>query len=217
MTDYLASLIDPDFDIRARDKREIPSVGRLARAVGLGADYSMVPDHVLENARQRGKRVHDGIVRAVAGEYDPDVELLVGEDERVVEMVVQATERLQAEFELHSSEVVVHAPVGGVELCGVVDWIATHSGKPTIIDVKTSAKLDAGYVGFQTAAYALILRDRLIHLHGEEPRWPDRWVLWAPYRGRIRLRPLVDDEDYDDVLAALRIYQRKVRYGEIGL
>lgn len=121
-----------------------PRVTRVIQAVGLAADFAMVPAATLEQARVRGDAVHAAGEALAYGYFD---EAEVPEPARPY---VAALRRFLAEsrFEPIAAEVTVAHPTW--EYIGHPDLIGWLNGHRTLVDLKTGASDGADV---QVAAY----------------------------------------------------------------
>ena len=141
-----------------------------------------IPAKVLKSAAERGTTIHKDINLWYAGGFNPDTE----EGQKAIELIARRGHKAIASEYLVSD---------GKNYASAIDMILSDSdGGITLIDFKTSAKLDVEYVRWQLSIYAYFLRcqgsllpdDKVkiaaIHLPKEgEARWVDLELIAAEH------------------------------------
>lgn len=158
-------------------------------------DYSMIPPHKLEIARQKGVAVHKM------------VELYCKDDlneETLPEWMLPVLEQwkkfaTESGFEMVASEQRVYCRKHGY--AGTFDLFGTMRGKPALIDIKRSF-LAGGVIGLQLAAY--------LKAHTDQPA--DRYALKLNENGPYRLEPYTDQKDFSEFMACLAFYRVKEKH-----
>lgn len=132
-----------------------PRVSEILKAVGLGPDFSMVPDDVLAIASARGRAVHEAIELEVYGPGSAVVEL-------EYQPYLDAYRRFVKDsgFEAKMAEIEIVNDVWGYR--GHPDSIGFLGAHRVLIDWKSGM---ATRVGYQLAAY----KHGFEHQHPSEP------------------------------------------------
>lgn len=123
----------------------VPSVSDLLKFV-FPNKYSNIPTHILNAKAEFGSHVHEAIEKYHQCE---DVELTPME-EIVFEQYLELVE--QFEIEPIEQEKLVHFED---RYCGTLDMIANISGIRSLVDIKTTAKLDKESLAYQLGFYRL--------------------------------------------------------------
>jgi hypothetical protein len=137
----------------------LPRVSHVLDAVGLGPDFSGVPEAVLEAARIRGSAVHAGIEAIVYNFLDesalsPDVLTRLEAYRRFVK---------EAGYETLHTEITVTHPAW--RYCGHPDTIGWLLKRRVILDWKNTESVQLAPASWQLAAYKLAWD----HEHPAEP------------------------------------------------
>lgn len=125
------------------NNREIPSVTTIMQFI-TDCKYGTIPESVLENAREKGKKVHFAIEV-----YNKTNYLGLDEENRgYVEAYIKWLKDFKIDKAKLQSEVKTYN--NALNYAGTVDLIYD---KQTVIDIKTTAELDIKNVAVQTTAY----------------------------------------------------------------
>lgn len=178
------------------DGLKIPSVTQIISSVGM-ANYSAIPNSVLENAAKRGSGVHRALeLLAISPWYVPP-DWVAG--------YVSAWNNFKMVFNvrvLETERLVFHK---NYMYCGRPDRICTVAGEKYIVDIKTTAKPMPSH-DIQTAAYALA--------HKAETRQKlKRASVYLHDNGKFEFKEYKEEGQESVFLAALQIYNWKVRNG----
>lgn len=125
----------------------LPSVTEVIRFGGEGTDYSSVPSHILERAREIGKKAHK------------TVELYHEQDDHLFTNDSSVNAYLDGYQEFIDTGVYEHLMSEQKMYCschgfaGTVDKVGWVNGALSVIDIKTTNKLNLEHVELQTAAY----------------------------------------------------------------
>jgi hypothetical protein len=182
----------------------VPSVTQILRCAGMSADYTNVPEHVLEHKRVIGSYLHKAAHYAAAGDLDLDS---LHEQVRPYFMGYQAF-LADSGFEITNTERRVVGCWNGFWWAGTLDIEGEWQGEPWILDLKTTAQLYPAHE-IQTAGYDLCL---------PKPMRPP----FAYKRGTLHLKPdgtyarpkaHTNPRDRDDFLLALQLWWAKKARG----
>lgn len=180
----------------------IPSVTQILELAGIGPDLNSIPAVILENKRQIGEFVHE------ACEY-----VDMGSDEQLgwnlADGYVSAYRLFKAEIGFDVTEAELQVYSKRLRYAGTIDRIGTMKDKEILLDIKTTAILDMGYIGPQTAAYEEAYRE----MTGKKKSLP-RYGLQLKPDGTYKLVQCKDKEDFQAFLAALNIYRWRERHGK---
>ena len=121
----------------------VPSVSDLIKFI-FPNKYSSIPPHILKAKAEFGTHVHDAIEKY---EKCEDVELTLEEEICFSEYLA-----LKEQFDIDpiEQETLVHFED---RYCGRLDMIANVSGVRSLIDIKTTAKLDKESLSWQLSFY----------------------------------------------------------------
>lgn len=171
-----------------------PSVTQIIRdASDEESAYDSIPDHILKRAAEVGNKVHDAVEK-----YHAEGSALLTDDDRANSYLQGYSQFLMSDmFEWRSSEHRMfcdcHRYAGTVDLVGLVN------AKPSILDVKTTSKLDEDYVGLQTVGYKHLWNAN------REFQVTDRWAVWLK-QGDYELVHLDDPLDWPTFEQAVEGY-----------
>lgn len=133
------------------EREKWPRVTEVIDLLGLGPDFSKIPERRLEEARQRGNEVHEGMEALIYSFYEPGSLPLFAEYEKSGRAFLT-----EWKFEIVAGELEVRHDkffyVGHLDAAGLV----TPPGESTmraIIDWKTPKSLNETTVGLQLTAY----------------------------------------------------------------
>lgn len=191
-------------------------VANVTRILASESPYGSLDPAMLEIARQKGKHVHKMIELDVAGTLDEGTL----PDWMIPALVEWRRFRADTHFEVMFSEKKLFHPVfryaGTLDLFGHL-YPGTHVATPALIDLKRSFL--AGHVtGLQTVAYldALAYDADFEQLSPAEQKRistkTQRFAMRLREDGRYKLERFADPKDRTDFLAALALYNRRVRY-----
>ncbi len=175
--------------------RKVPSVTEVIRAVLAPSEYANVPAHVLQHAADRGTAVERMIELDLRDELD--------EGSLAPEIVPywEAWHQFPMRQAWRESECQFQGSVVNTDRGYAGTYDLFIPAERTLIDIKATAMLPHT-VGAQTAAYAdAIAIDEPIR----------RYCLHVKPDG-CRLHPLTDKSDSADFLAALRVYNWRLRH-----
>lgn len=182
------------------------SVSGLLKKYGLTIDYSKVPAHHLELARQRGKAYAEGRRLIVQGqELDPSTV-----DPRI-EGYITAFQTFwqECDVKLIETEIPRVSPLGFGFTADIFCWV---NGVRSVIDDKATFKVPKS-VGPQTAGYKIGRNS----LYAFEPII-DRYALHVRKDGTYRFKQLEDPDDeaafMDCLNADIKLEKWRKKYGE---
>lgn len=113
-----------------------PSVSQLV-AFYLKEDFSMIPQHILENASRFGTEVHDDIEKHLKGEFVNN------------EIVFAWTRDIGERIKYISSEQIISTD----DYVGRYDLIAYVDGQEALVDIKTNSKYPKEHLEVQLGLY----------------------------------------------------------------
>lgn len=161
--------------------------------------YAGIPEEILRPARERGTAVH------LACQYDDEGEL----DESFLEsplgpyVLAWRDFKVQTSFKPFLIEQQVYSQ--RYQYAGTLDRTGSMQGEEVLMDIKTGSALKAT-TRLQTAAYAEALRtDR------RKQSLP-RWGVELHKNGSWRLEEFNDPDDLPTFLAALRLFNWRLKY-----
>lgn len=184
------------------DGLSIPSVTQIIQLAGIGTDYSNIPPVILEQKRALGVAVHEICEYVDMGAEPP---YYPG-----VEGYVEAYCKFRREKEFIPLEAELQLYHKTLKYAGTIDRIGQIKGITAVIDLKTTASIEIGYVGPQTAAYEEAYR----LWTGTKKKLP-RYCLQLKSDGSYKLEQCKSKEDFQAFLAALNIYRWRERHGRI--
>jgi hypothetical protein len=154
--------------------KEVPSVTTILKRSDDHPDYSAVPDFVLKRAGDIGTLVHETVERWCKSEG-----LLTTDDESANVYLDGFVEFVREnDFVPLYSEVRLYDP--DLWYAGTVDLVCLVNGVLSVVDIKTTNRLNMEYVELQLAAY-----QNLIEIWGDD-RISDRAVIWLKKTGTYR-------------------------------
>jgi hypothetical protein len=180
------------------------SVTGLLKKYGLGMDYSSVPKHILDLARQRGKAIAMGRALIVKGqELDPaSIDIRISGYLEAIQKFWKDSKAVLIE-----TEVPRISPLGFGFTADIFCWI---NGRRTVVDDKATFTLPKS-IGPQTAGYKIGWNSLYPSLPIE-----DRYALWVKPDGTYRFKPLEDPDDetafLDCLEADIKIERWKKKY-----
>lgn len=122
--------------------KRLPSVSEIMRPL-TDAYYSQIPSELLQNAANRGKRVHEAVEMF-------DVFGVECESKEIMPYLLGYKMALRLE---KFSPIVNEQMLTNNEFCGTLDMIATHDNKLVIIDLKATSQINYELIEVQLAAY----------------------------------------------------------------
>ncbi len=168
----------------------VPSVTQVLRCTGY-IRFDGVPEHVLETARERGRRVHQALHFLAEGDLDPSTvdELDRGYMESALLYIAHRVRRV------HAAELRVWSTRYGC--AGTLDLLADHDdGVLSIDDFKTGQPDDVA-ADLQTAAYLGFLRE----MAGDGTNGsPHAWIATQPVVHRRSIRLFGDGREARETL-----------------
>jgi hypothetical protein len=177
----------------------VPSVTEVLDIAGL-VDWSMVPPGVLEEAAERGTRVHEWLQLIDEGWLDP-----MTEPDEDVRGFTSAYLRFKDETGF-APELIEHTVLNETyAYAGMLDRTGKLNGERVLIDLKTVRQV-AATTALQTAGYAACLGE--LHRRFALQLWPD---------GNYRLVPYTDRNDTHDFLAAVRLAHWRIKHQGVKL
>ena len=178
------------------DGKPVPSVTTVIKGLSTDTDYSSVPEHVLKRAGEIGTEVHKCVEHwAVTGG-----DVLWSDDKSANAYLTPFYEfALLGALEVEHAEVRLYHPE--YWFAGTIDIIGKLWGKPCIIDVKTTNKIDRKYVELQLAAYEI-----LVGFWGEKVDRISRYALHLEKSNRYTLLEFNDPFAEGDFIRALENY-----------
>lgn len=178
-----------------------PSVTEILQLAGLGPDYNNIPPVILEQKRDLGTFVHEASEYVDMGAEVPDYPGADG--------YVQAYRNFKAEHNFVPVEAELQISHRILKYAGMIDRIGSIKSNLAVIDLKTTASIEIGYVGPQTAAYEEAYR----LITGIKRRLP-RYTLQLKADGTYKLIECKDKEDFQAFLSALNIFRWRERHGK---
>ena len=172
---------EPKYHSYFYQDRLVPSVSRIVKGAGLGADYSAIPPAVLEKARRRGVYAHTICEATDRGE------LVEVPDEFVGLAQSYTTFLATTQFTPHATE----EPLVHLDYfyAGTPDVWGDLQGAHAVVDRKAVAKMDESYA-LQLTAYAVLVEhrtgravDALYGLHLQRNGSIARLIDYTPLRG----------------------------------
>jgi hypothetical protein len=177
----------------------IPSVTEVLDIAGL-IDWSMVPPGVLEEAGERGHRVHEWLELLDQGFLD-----LEDEPDEDIAGFVGAYLRFKDETGF-KPELIEHVVVNETyAYAGMLDRTGRLNGDRAMVDLKTVRQVNAT-TALQTAGYAACL--------GNGHR---RFALQLRPDGTYSLVPYTDRNDVHDFYAAVRLAHWRIKHQGVRL
>lgn len=132
-------------------KREIPSVTTIIKSeTDVYGDYIGIDPAVLNNAAERGNAVHEAIERSIIEGKPPYTER---EDAGPYLEAYDKFIKLKTMVPI-ASEIKTWHP--DLDYAGTIDILALVYGKPAIVDIKTTVKLNRPACELQLSGYGLI-------------------------------------------------------------
>lgn len=176
----------------------LPSVTQILKAVGLAPDYSCVPRHLLEHARQRGTALHAAIQLYHEGDLDEDAlhpEVASG---------VSAYRKFLAEsgFQFERSEFEVISERW--RYVGHPDLLGRLNGGLVLLDLKYMEQVPIQAATYQLTLYQLAFSEQ----ESESPPISACYVLQLKRDGTYRLHSVsTGAAEQRVVLAAVIVHQ----------
>lgn len=149
----------------------VPSVSEILRFI-FPDKYSGIPQHILESKAEFGTHIHEAIE-----DYEADRELRLTPLE---EITFNQYLKLKDEYEIDpivQEEIISYE----YEYCGRLDMIAYVKGIESLIDVKTTSKLDYESLAWQLGMYQL----------GKGKTYAKSYCLWLPKNNLGKLVEIV--------------------------
>lgn len=135
------------------DKREIPSVTTIIKSeTDVYSDYGSIDQAILDNAADRGNAIHKAIERSIIEgviAYDDTRDDTQPYLEAYNEFIA-----LKVLIPYHSEVKTWHPDLG---YAGTIDIWGTVYGKPAIVDIKTTYKLNVPACELQLSGYGLLV------------------------------------------------------------
>ena len=173
---------DPVEHVYTVGSDQVPSVTTILKASDLYGEYGAIPEHILKRAGEIGTEVH-----RVIESYLVDGEPLTTDDPSVERYLVGF--RSFAELDLLTTSA-TECRLWHPEMwyAGTVDWVGLINGRPSIVDWKTTNKLNEAAITLQLAAYEeLVVRNML----GERVTF-DKYALHLTKKGTFTLHKFND-------------------------
>jgi len=173
---------EPVEHVYSVEGRPVPSVTTVLKAGGVYGEYSAVPEHVLKRAGDIGTEVH-----RVIDEYLALGRALKSDDSSASAYLTgfKAFDDLDL-LTTRATECKLWHPE--LWYAGTVDWVGEINGRPSIIDWKTTNKLNEKAVKLQLAAYEELVAYNLLG----ERRSFDKYALLLDKKGGFTLHNLND-------------------------
>lgn len=178
-----------------------PSVTEVLQLAGIGPDYSNIPSVILEQKRDLGTFVHEACEYVDMGAEVPDYPGADG--------YIQAYRNFKGDYGFEPIEAELQISHRILKYAGTIDRIGPIKNNLAVIDLKTTASIEIGYVGPQTAAYEEAYR----LLTGIKKKLP-RYTLQLKPDGKYKLEQCKSKEDFQAFLSALNIYRWRERHGK---
>jgi hypothetical protein len=137
---------------RDEQDRFVPSITQIIQLCGF-TDYDGIPQEVLDNAADRGSRIH-AVCWSIARYGDVDLTWLDEEIEPYIAAYRKAISELNFTVDKEWVESPVIATVGGMKFACTPDVIGTRHPWPWVIELKTTAKESKAWA-IQTVAQAI--------------------------------------------------------------
>ena len=154
--------------------------------------YSNIPAHILNAKAEFGTHIHDAIEKY---EQCEDVDLTPME-EIVFEQYLDLKE--QFEIEPIEQETLVHFED---RFCGRLDMIANVNGVRSLVDIKTTAKLDVEALSWQLSFY------KLAYLYMNPKSYFDKmYAIWLPKNDLGRLVE-IKPKSISEIMEVLERYE----------
>lgn len=184
--------------IYQKDGVVVPSVTQVLTLAGM-SDFSKVPMHILEKAKQIGTAVHKASQFLDEGDLDLD-----SLDQSIVGYMV-GYQKFKEEYEF-KPRLIEHRMVGEVDGMAygmTLDRLGRMKGYDcdVLLDLKTSSRPSASWA-IQTAAY--------VDGYGGEPA---RFVVRVSKDGKFSLIPYNDGQDFEVWRSALRVAYWRLNHG----
>ena len=168
----------------------VPSVTQI---LGVLSDFSGVPEHILESARDRGTATH------IACHLDDrgilDKESL--SDEIIPRLSAWRKFKMDYPFEVIQSETPVYHPIYGYAGTPDRGIILADTLDEVVVDIKTGPI--SSPIGMQIAAY----KDAMVN-NNVISRDAQRWSVHLGADGKYKIKKWEDASDFTDFLAVLR-------------
>lgn len=164
----------------------VPSVSDLLQFI-FPNKYANIPLSILKNKAQFGTNVHNAIEC-----FENNLPYSLTPMEQVVfEQYLHLKDEYQ--IEVAEQETMVHFED---KYCGRLDMIANIESKRSLVDIKTTAKLDHESLAYQLGFYAMA--------YGED--FEKYYVLWLPKKGNGKLVE-VAPKSKEELLEVLERYE----------
>lgn len=195
------------------DGRRVDSVTTLIARAGHGPDYSVVPEHVLARARERGIHVDLACDYHDAGILDPETVHAPWRG------YVRAWQRFRQQH-----GVTVLATQGRVyhpdlDYAGTFDALCMAEDAPgelIVVDRKCSKEIHHDAYSLQLAAYAMpgiLVADEQGELAPPQQAAALRWIVQLKANEEFTIARYADAGDFDDWAALVRLVRRRARFG----
>ena len=134
------------------DNKRVPSVTTVIKGASTDTDYSMVPERVLKRAGEIGTEVHKCVEHWCVTGGD----VMYSDDKSANAYLTPFYDFVNlGALEVEHAEVRLFHP--DYWYAGTIDIVGTLWGKPCIMDIKTTNKIDRKYVELQLAAYEILV------------------------------------------------------------
>jgi len=160
--------------------KEIPSVTTIMKRGDVYSDYSQVPEHILKRAADIGTGVHEAVESWIKKDT------LLTTDDESCNMYLDGFVRFLQEndFVPLYSELKLYDP--DLWYAGTVDLVCRVNGVLSVVDIKTTNKLNEKAIELQLAAY-----QNLIEISSSD-RISDRAVIWLKKNGTYKYHRATD-------------------------
>lgn len=185
------------------DGTRVPSVTEVLRIAGLNSAYSMVAEHVLERAADRGRSVDQWLELIFSGHIEPDAE--PPED---IAGYVRAYLTFEKETGFKAEAVELPVVHDRMRYAGQLDRLGTApllTKGTALVDLKCVAQLLPA-TALQLAGYA-----------GALGRPVARYALRLKPDGRYELRSYTDPNDWNVFVSALNVTHWQLAQGLVEL
>lgn len=171
-----------------------PSVSDILRFI-FPNKYSNIPAHILNAKAEFGQHIHSAIEVYETGEGD--IELTPME-----EIVFDQYLDLKAQFDIEpiEQETLVHFED---RYCGRLDMIANVSGVLSLIDIKTTSKLDMESLSWQLSMYKFAYLTKNPTSHFEK-----LYCIWLP-KGELGRLVEIQPKSINEIMRMLELYEKQ--------
>lgn len=182
--------------------RPLVSVTTVLKHAGVYGEYDSVPPEILKRAGEIGTEVHDKIERHL--KYGEPL----SSDNRSVQSYLKSFGNFNLLDLLTTSHTEVRLFHPDLYYAGTIDWLGWIHGELSIIDWKTTNKLNHEAVELQTAAYAELVRVNLAEPVESPIR---RYALHLDKKGGFTLHKFTDPLAFSEFV---RLFEKLDLYGD---